>query len=549
MDRCKKTPRLALCLLALSGMLTGARAAAAATPPPPRIAYSIQLQDVDYFPDTSIAVDAAGNAYVAGSTSSPDFPIVGGSGPVPHDPDFPSDIFVVEISPTGETLFSTLLGTEWNDYATAIALDPDGNVQVAGWVDTGGDVQALLGGIDRRDGSGGVGIPFTSSTTSQVDALAASARGSYLAGVTSSDIGDPAHRPAESVNAPFVAEVGAGGGVRGAYFAGPCYARPTGVALDAAGFVYVSGYTSCPNFPVVRAAQGAWGGGSDGYVVKLDPRDFSVVYATYLGGSADDEARGIAVDAAGHAYVTGWTQSADFPLRSAMQRSLRGASDLFVAELDPQGALVRSTYLGDDGAEQGLGIALGPDGDLYLTGTTYTVDRHGFAFVTKLDLARGAIVFSTTLAGGTGIAVDRTGAAVVVDGPYVTRLVPANRPPLCTAAHASPATLTPPNGRTVPVAIAGVTDPEGDPVAISILSIQQDEPLAGGPDASGIGSATASVRAERAGGGDGRVYHVQFTATDAAGGSCAGSVAVCVPHDAAHRACGDGGALFGSTGG
>ncbi len=547
MDRRQKIHRLALSLLALSGMLAGRRAAAAAAAPPPRVAYSIQLQNVDDFPGTAVAVDAAGNAYVAGSTSSPDFPIVGGSGPVPHDPDFPSDIFVVEISPTGETLFSTLLGTEWNDYATAIALDPDGKVQVAGWVDTGGDVQALLGGIDRRDGSVDIGIPFTSSTTSQVDALAVKARGSYLAGVTNSEIGDPAHRPPEGANAPFVAEVGAGG-VRGAYFAGPCYARPTGVALDAAGFVYVSGYTSCPDFPVVHAAQGALSGGSDGYVVKLDPRDFSVVYATYLGGGGDDEARGIAVDAAGHAYVTGWTQSADFPLRSAMQRSLRGASDLFVAELDPRGALVRSTYLGGDGAEQGLGIALGPDGDLYLTGTTYTVGHPGSVFVTKLDLARGAVVFSTSLAGGSGIAVDRAGAAVVVDGPHVARLVPANRPPLCTAAHASPATLAPPDGRTVPVAIAGVTDPEGDPVALSILSIQQDEPTGGAPDASGVGTATARVEAAASAAGDGRVYHVRFMATDSRGASCTGSVLVCVPHDASHRTCGDGGALYGSTG-
>jgi hypothetical protein len=536
MARSRKSLPITTVSLALAGMLAAGAVAAAAISAPPSLAYAVYLAGTDGSEPTAIAVDAAGNAYVAGSTS----------GPIPHDPDFPSDIFVTKISPTGKTLFSTFAGTEWNDYASAIALDPSGGIQVAGWVESAGDVQVLLGGFDPRDGSGSVDIPFTSATTSQAYGLAVNARGSYLVGVTNSEIGDPAHRPSESENAPFVAEVGERG-VRGSYFAGPCRVEPAGVALDAAGFVYITGSTRCPSFPVSHAAQGAWGGGSDAFVMKLDPRDFSVVYATYLGGSSDDQGLGIAVDPAGHAYVTGWTQSADFPTHLPMQASLGGPSDIFLAELGPYGALVRSTYLGGAGGDIGRAIALGPDRAVYLTGETSTADGRDHAFVTKLDFDHAAIAFTTFLAGGDGIAVDAAGAAVVVSGGEVSRIVPANRPPLCTAGHGSPATIAPPDGRAVAVAISGVTDPEGDAVAISILSIQQDEP-AGAPDASGIGTPTARVQAAAAAAGDGRVYHIRFQASDAAGATCMGSVTVCVPHDATHRSCGDGGALYSSTG-
>lgn len=111
-----------------------------------------------------------------------------------------------------------------------------------------------------------------------------------------------------------------------------------------------------------------------------------------------------------------------------------------------------------------------------------------------------------------------------------------NRPPDCTAAYPSLATLWSPNHRFVPITVGGVTDPEGDPLTITIDGIFQDEPVRGqgsgrtSPDARGVGTATAEVRAERAGTGNGRVYHVSFTADDGHGGSCSGEVLVGVPH-------------------
>lgn len=118
-----------------------------------------------------------------------------------------------------------------------------------------------------------------------------------------------------------------------------------------------------------------------------------------------------------------------------------------------------------------------------------------------------------------------------------TAAPPGNLPPDCGPAVALPGTVWPPNHRFVDVAVVGVVDPDGDRVAITVTGIAQDEPLEGGgqgntcPDAGGVGTPTASVRAERQGTADGRVYHIAFLAEDGRGASCAGSVPVCVPHD------------------
>lgn len=112
-----------------------------------------------------------------------------------------------------------------------------------------------------------------------------------------------------------------------------------------------------------------------------------------------------------------------------------------------------------------------------------------------------------------------------------------NQPPVCTAAAPSVPLLWPPNHEMSEVSILGVTDPDGDAVSITMTAITQDEPVMSkgsgrtAPDASGIGSSGATVRAERDGGGDGRVYALHFSANDGRGGSCTGIANVGVPHD------------------
>jgi cysteine-rich repeat protein len=131
-----------------------------------------------------------------------------------------------------------------------------------------------------------------------------------------------------------------------------------------------------------------------------------------------------------------------------------------------------------------------------------------------------------------------------------------NLPPDCSGAEASIGELWPPNHKSVPVSIVGVTDPDGDPLVLTVTAIAQDEPIdASGsgntcPDAIGVGLDTASVRAERSGQGDGRVYHIAFQAVDRCNAVCTGEVEVCVRHDnRPNGVCGDGGPLFDSTAG
>ena len=133
-----------------------------------------------------------------------------------------------------------------------------------------------------------------------------------------------------------------------------------------------------------------------------------------------------------------------------------------------------------------------------------------------------------------------------------------NQPPNCSEAYANPNYLWPPNHKFVPVSILNVTDPDGDIVNIAVDSIYQDEPVdavgSGNTclDGAGVGTDTAEVLAERTGDknvpGDGRVYHISFSADDEKGGTCSGEVTVCVPHDQGQgNACIDGGALYDST--
>lgn len=114
---------------------------------------------------------------------------------------------------------------------------------------------------------------------------------------------------------------------------------------------------------------------------------------------------------------------------------------------------------------------------------------------------------------------------------------PANRPPDCSKAAASPTLLWPPDHKMVSIAVTGVTDPDGDPVTVIVTGITQDEPTNGlgdgdtCPDATGVGTGQAQVRAERSGTGNGRVYTIRFSAADGKGGTCTGAVTVSVPHD------------------
>jgi hypothetical protein len=203
------------------------------------------------------------------------------------------------------------------------------------------------------------------------------------------------------------------------------------LALDSTGNAYIGGETTSTNFPTASAFQGNYGGGaSDAFVTKLNSSGSGLSYSTYLGGSLFDASHSIAVDQNGSAYVTGRTTSANFPTFNALQPVFSGGTnaDAFVTKFSANGSgLVYSTYLGGNGGlglDAGLGIAVDSAGSAYLAGQTTSTNfplvnpiqnafggsfPDGDAFVSKINAAGTALVYSTYLGGGgSDVAVDIT---------------------------------------------------------------------------------------------------------------------------------------------
>ncbi|HLL75889.1 MAG TPA: SBBP repeat-containing protein [Pyrinomonadaceae bacterium] len=203
-----------------------------------------------------------------------------------------------------------------------------------------------------------------------------------------------------------------------------------GIALGADGNAYLVGTTRSLNFPVVSPLQAASGGGPDAFVAKLSPSG-ATLYSTYLGGVYDDYGQAIAVDPSGRAHVTGRTHSPNFPVAGPRQTALNSDPDVFVARLGAAGtSLDYSVLHGGRRDEDGLAIALDPDGNAYVTGFTNSLDfptanpaqaaRGNFqeAFVLKIGPA-SEMRYSTYLGGasserGLGITADAAGSAYVV---------------------------------------------------------------------------------------------------------------------------------------
>ena len=187
------------------------------------------------------------------------------------------------------------------------------------------------------------------------------------------------------------------------------------VAVDAAGDAYVTGYTSSSDYSTTFGTYDAsHNGNADVFVTKLDAAGSALIYSTFLGGSGDDFGQAIAVDAAGAAYVTGFTYSTDFPTPpGAFDSTHAGSADVFVTKLDAAGAtLAYSTFLGGANDDIGRGIAVDAAGDAFVAGYTFSSDfpatagayhtifnGSADAFVTKLDSAGATLVYSAVLGG------------------------------------------------------------------------------------------------------------------------------------------------------
>jgi len=341
---------------------------------------------------SSVALDGAGNVYITGGTNSDDFPIKNALQTQPGA----GDAFVTKLSPTGDSVV----------YST------------------------YLGGVDPLGGAAGSAIAVDS------------AGNAYVIGTTCT-ASFPTVNPFQSQIAPsqnttpcdaFVAKLSPAGDslVYSTYLGGNCKDVGSDISVDASGNAYVTGITGmgsfrpcseAANFPTANALQNAPGGLQDAFVAKLATAGNSLVYSTYLGGSLDDDARGLVIDNSGAAYVTGTARSPNFPIVNPLPESSFGGEDAFVAKVVPDGsALAYSTFLGGS-CSVGWDIAVDATGSAYVTGRTCATDfplvnpiaTYGGlqdAFVARLSPSGQSLLFSSYLGGNS----EDVGFAIAIDG-------------------------------------------------------------------------------------------------------------------------------------
>ncbi len=351
-----------------------------------------------------IAVDANAQAYVMGRTASTDFNT---KNPLQSTNRGNFDVFVSKLSISGgQLVYSTYLGGTSDDLGFGIALDPSGNAYVTG---------------DTRSTDFNTKNPLQAANRGGLDAFVTkiNANGASLDYST--------------------------------YLGGSGEDLASSIALDTAGNAYITGYTSSNDFPVVGAIQAISKGGLEVFVSKIFADASSIAFNTYFGGNGSDTANAIAVDSSGNAYITGATTSTNFPTRNPIQAVNRGGLDAFVAKFNSQGTnVIYSTYLGGTFGDGGRGIAVDPAGNAFVTGSTFSDDfpvqsafqptnrGQGDAFITRINSAGTALTYSSFLGGaGTdeaaGVAVDSAGNAYIVgntgSGDFNTKnpLQPANR--------------------------------------------------------------------------------------------------------------------------
>ncbi|MEO8076668.1 MAG: SBBP repeat-containing protein, partial [Acidobacteriota bacterium] len=312
---------------------------------------------------SGIAVDQAGNAYVTGSSGFADFPTVN---PLPPTIFGRPSVFVAKFTRDGSLEYLTFLGgTIWDDQrcqycgagsgVTGIAVDATGSASIVGStpaLDFPLTPGAFLTPDGRHDG-------FLTKLSPDGNALAYST-------IVLTD----------------------------------CQACLQSIALDSEGGVWMAGRTTRQDLPTVNPLQQAPGGGSDAVIMKVNAAGTGVMYSTYLGGTGDDYAYGVAVDRAGEIYLVGRTLSADFPTKNAAQPNFGGGwGDCWVARMNHAGSALRfSTYLGGTDAEFCGSVAVDGAGNAIVTGSTGSADFPTWnALQPHLNGATSAIVVKLTV--------------------------------------------------------------------------------------------------------------------------------------------------------
>jgi hypothetical protein len=442
----------------------------------PVLAYSTYLGgswSEGHFGAAGIAVDSAGNTYVTGTTQSVDFPTTAGAGQTPAGG---QDIFVTKFSPTGTVIYSTYLGGPCDDIARGIAVDLAGNAYITGrveqtncyWGAIPGALVAKLGPTGALVYSRTFGGALVETSTGHAIAVDGSGH-IYVVGTTSAADFPTTPGAFQTVRCAdvwggltsdgFAMKVSPDGSslVYSTFLCGTGDDVPAGIAVDAGGHAHIAGTTGSHDFPTENPLQPAHGSsgasGVTGFIAKLAPDGSHLVYSTYLGGSTRDLIEGLALDGQGNVYVTGSTQSTDYPTTpGVLQEHSRGNSlsmicgyaaicySAFITKINAGGsALVYSTYLYGEANHGASGIAVDGAGHAHVVGWTnssYFPIKDAFqpanrglddAFVARLSPDGTRLIYSSYLGGshvgpssltgsdvGSAIALDAAGNAHVV---------------------------------------------------------------------------------------------------------------------------------------
>jgi uncharacterized protein (TIGR03437 family) len=367
--------------------------------------YSTYLGGAGLDEGRGIAVDVQGNAYITGSAGSLDFPV---KNPIQATQGGSGDAFLAKLNPSGSALvYSTYLGGNAIDAGSAVALDPAGNAYVVGTTGSadfpvknpfqsakGAQQDAFVAKINAAGTAWIYSTYLGGNNVDQGNAIAVDAVGNaYITGYTAST-NFPLASPFRgsnlgSVNA-FVTKLNPAGSalVYSTYLGGTTMDYGTAIAVDSSGSAYVTGITASEDFPLASPIDNTLGSHAvnDAFVTKFSPAGSSLVYSTYLGGASADDPYALAIDPAGNVYITGRTNSSDFPLNNAIQAT-RFAFDMFVTEINAAGsARLFSTFIGGTGSESGRGIAVDRLGNIHIAGEGTSTD---FPTVRPLQAANG----------------------------------------------------------------------------------------------------------------------------------------------------------------
>ncbi len=303
---------------------------------------------------SGVAVDGAGNIYGIGYTTSTNLQVVNALQPTKGSG---ADAYVVKTNPAGDSIiYSTYLGGNGDDFGNGIAVDGAGNAYGIG--DTRSSDLSTVNGVQTSNAGG---------FDAYLAKLSADGRtllyGTY-AGGSSDDFG-------------------------------------SAVALDSSNNVYAAGFTNSGDIFTFHGMQNSLRGGTDGYFAKLNVAGGGIIYASYYGGERLDVINDIAVDAAGNLYLTGWTDSTQLPLDSPVQPVKAGERDVFLSKLNPEGnQYLYTTYLGGVGIDVGWGVGVDGQGNAYVAGQTLSgnfpvagalqpLRGSSDAFVTKVSTEAG----------------------------------------------------------------------------------------------------------------------------------------------------------------